>query len=184
QMFHMLRRQILRTVRKPLIVMTPKSLLRNKASTSELRLLEEGEYQLVIDDRKVENREAVKRIVMCSGKVWYDLDETRSETNNSLVTLIRIEQLHPFPEQQLAEVIARYPNAFDVVWCQEEPQNQGAWYQIRHHLQSCLKKNHVLVYVGRESSASPAVGKYAVHVHQQQKLVEQALSIGLGDDRQ
>ncbi|MFT7564902.1 MAG: 2-oxoglutarate dehydrogenase E1 component, partial [Bacteroidia bacterium] len=184
QMFHMLRRQILRTVRKPLIVMTPKSLLRNKASTSELRLLEEGKYQLVIDDRKVENREAVKRIVMCSGKVWYDLDETRSETNNSLVTLIRIEQLHPFPEQQLAEVIARYPNAFDVVWCQEEPQNQGAWYQIRHHLQSCLKKNHVLVYVGRESSASPAVGKYAVHVHQQQKLVEQALSIGLGDDRQ
>jgi 2-oxoglutarate dehydrogenase E1 component len=177
QMFHMLRRQILRTVRKPLIVMTPKSLLRNKASTSDLKFLEEGNYQLVIDDRKVKKKDAVKRIVLCSGKVWYDLDEARSETKNDRVTLVRIEQLHPFPEEQLAEVIARYPNAVELVWCQEEPRNQGAWYQIRHHLQSCLKKNHELAYVGRESSASPAVGKYAVHLHQQQQLVAQALSI-------
>jgi 2-oxoglutarate dehydrogenase E1 component len=182
QMFHMLRRQMMRSTRRPLIVMTPKSLLRNKASTSQLEFFEKGEYQLVIDDRKVEEKGAVKRIVLCSGKVWYDLDEVRTDTGNSEVTLIRIEQLHPFPESRLKEIIALYPAATEVVWCQEEPKNQGAWYQIRHHLQSCVKKERKLVYVGRGSSASAAAGKYTVHVKEQQTLVEQALSIGLGDD--
>jgi 2-oxoglutarate dehydrogenase E1 component len=182
QMFHMLRRQMMRTTRKPLIVMTPKSLLRNKASTSLLKFLEQGEYQLVVDDRKVTEKEHVERVVLCSGKVWYDLDEARDETGNGKVTLVRVEQLHPFPEQRLQEVLALYPNASEVVWCQEEPQNQGAWYQIRHHLQRCVKKSHKLVYTGRERSASPAVGAYSVHLLEQKALVEQALTPGAGED--
>jgi 2-oxoglutarate dehydrogenase E1 component len=183
QMFHMLRRQMMRTTRKPLIVMTPKSLLRNKASTSLLKFLESGDYQLVIDDRKVVDKGSVERVVLCSGKVWYDLDEVRTESENKKVTLVRVEQLHPFPESRLTEVLAMYPNAREVAWCQEEPRNQGAWYQIRHHLRHCVVKPLKLVYTGRERSPSPAVGSYAVHLEEQRALVEQALTPGSGEDR-
>jgi 2-oxoglutarate dehydrogenase E1 component len=183
QMFHMLRRQMMRATRKPLIVMTPKSLLRNKASTSDIRFLEEGRYQLVIDDRKMKKKEQVRRVVLCSGKIWYELDELRDGSGNERVALVRVEQLHPFPEERLREVLENYPGATEVAWCQEEPKNQGAWYQIRHHLQACVRDSHELVYVGRVVSASPATGHYKVHLKEQQKLVEEALSIGLGDRR-
>jgi 2-oxoglutarate dehydrogenase E1 component len=181
QVFHMMRRQMLRDTRKPLIVMSPKSLLRNKAATSLLKFATEGWFQLVIDDRKVEHKKGVKRVVLCSGKVWYDLDEARNAGGEDSVALVRIEQLHPFPEEELVEVLGRYPNAEEVIWCQEEPKNQGAWYQIRHHLQGCQGKQHTLRYVGRSRSASPATGLFAVHVAEQKALVERALLAGVGD---
>jgi len=181
QMFHMLRRQMMRKTRKPLIVMTPKSLLRNKASTSALELLQEGSFRQVIKDRRVEDEPAVKRVVLSSGKVWYDLDEKRQQTKNVDVALVRVEQLHPFPDDLLSENLALYSNATEVVWCQEEPKNQGAWYQIRHHLQACIGADHQLLYAGRDRSASPAVGKFSVHQKQQNNLVVQALTLGAGD---
>ena len=181
QMFHMIRRQMLRKVRKPLVVMTPKSLLRNKESTSRLELLEKGRFRLVIDDRRVENPEQVERVVLCSGKVWYDLDERRRSENVERVALVRVEQLHPFPEKELIEVLKRYSGASEFAWCQEEPKNQGAWYQIRHHLQNCIPSGQKLVYTGRDISASPAVGQYSVHVEEQNALVSCALSMGQGE---
>ena len=183
QMFHMLRRQMLRASRKPLIVMTPKSLLRAKASTSKLEFIENGEFQQVIDDRKMEDKANVERVVLSSGKVWYDLDHARDETSNDKVALVRVEQLHPFPEELLITVLQRYPKAVEIVWCQEEPKNQGAWYQIRHHLQACHEQHQALLYVGRVRSSSPATGHYAVHLKEQQVLVEQALAMGVGDNK-
>ncbi len=181
QMFHMIRRQMLRNTRRPLIVMTPKSLLRNPASTSLLELLETGRFQQVIDDRKVDDKPAVERVVLCSGKVWYDLDEARSESGNAAVALVRVEQLHPFPEPLLIEVLQRYPQARELVWCQEEPKNQGAWHQIRHHLQACQQDGQALFYVGRSISSAPAVGHFSMHVQEQEALVARALSAGTGD---
>jgi 2-oxoglutarate dehydrogenase E1 component len=183
QMFHMLRRQMLRKIRKPLIVMTPKSLLRAKASTSKLELLERGSFREVIEDRRIADGKSVQRVVLCSGKVWYDLDLARQETENDTVALVRVEQLHPFPEDLLLEKLALYPQASELAWCQEEPKNQGAWYQIRHHLQNCTKQDQSLHYTGRPTSASPAVGSFTVHQKEQQALVEQALSMGAGDHK-
>jgi 2-oxoglutarate dehydrogenase E1 component len=181
QVFHMLRRQMLRDTRKPLIVMSPKSLLRHKSATSLLKFATEGWFQLVIDDRKMEAKDQVKRVILSAGKVWYDLDAARDETGNQQVALVRVDQLHPFPEEELIEILARYPNAEEVVWCQEEPKNQGAWFQIRHHLQACQGEQHVLRYVGRARSPSPATGYHTVHVAEQEKLVEEALTAGVGD---
>ena len=172
---------MLRKIRKPLIVMTPKSLLRNKASTSKLELLEKGSFRLVIDDRRAKGKKSVKRVVLCAGKVWYDLDDARVESKNKDVALVRVEQLHPFPEDLLLETLDRYPNATEVAWCQEEPKNQGAWYQIRHHLQNCSGEARTLYYTGREISASPAVGSFATHLEEQEALVKQALGLGKGD---
>jgi 2-oxoglutarate dehydrogenase E1 component len=183
QMFHMLRRQMLRSIRKPLIVMTPKSLLRHKASTSKLGLLETGSFREVIEDRRIKDKEAVQRVVLCSGKVWYELDEARMESGNKQVALVRVEQLHPFPERLLAEKLALYPRASEIAWCQEEPKNQGAWYQIRHHLQHCQGEQQSLVYTGRPGSASPAVGSFPIHQQEQKTLVRQALELGAGDTR-
>ena len=180
QIFHMLRRQMLQATRKPLVVMMPKSLLRNKASTSDLELIAKGRFQLVIDDRKVSDKAQVERVVMCSGKVFYDLDAQRQEQALENVALIRVEQLHPFPEHELMEVLGRYPGATELVWCQEEPKNQGAWYQIRHHLQSCSAETQQLYYVGRRRSPSPATGHYPVHLAEQESLVERALTQGQG----
>ena len=181
QIFHMLRRQMLQHTRKPLVVMMPKSLLRNKASTSDLALISEGRFQLVIDDKKVSKtrKKAVKRVVLCSGKVFYDLDASRDEQSIDDMALVRVEQLHPFPDDELVEVLGRYPKLEEVVWCQEEPKNQGAWYQIRHHLQDAVG-DHRLFYVGRRRSPSPATGYFSVHVAEQEKLVADALTHGEG----
>ncbi len=175
QMFHLMRRQVLQPTRKPLIVMTPKSLLRSKSSTSKLELLEKGFFQRVIGDRGPGEAEEIKRVVLCSGKVYYDLAEKRDEAGTREVAVMRLEQLYPFPLEDVRSFIAEFPNATEVVWCQEEPQNQGAWYQIRHHLQACVG-NRELKYAGRESSASPAVGYYKIHLEQQEELVRQALT--------
>jgi 2-oxoglutarate dehydrogenase E1 component len=177
QMFHMLRRQMLRPYRKPLVVMTPKSLLRHKLSVSPLSDLSNGRFELVIPDIGEIDRQTTRRLVFCSGKVYYDLLQARQSQQLSGVALIRIEQLYPFPIDQYAFEILSYPNAEDIVWCQEEPQNQGAWYQIRHRLQEPLKRSQQLYYAGRESAAAPASGIIKLHIQQQQELVEAALGI-------
>ncbi|MDX1481720.1 MAG: 2-oxoglutarate dehydrogenase E1 component [Woeseiaceae bacterium] len=177
QMFHMIRRQMLRKYRKPLVVMTPKSLLRHKRSVSPLSALSDGRFHLVIPETGDVTPEKVDRIVFCSGKVYYDLLEARDVNNLANAALIRIEQLYPFPIDEYAAELDRYPNAADIIWCQEEPQNQGAWYQIRHRLQEPLGDDRTLYYAGRPSAAAPASGLYKVHVQQQQALVEAALDI-------
>lgn len=175
QMFHMLRRQMRRSFRKPLIVMTPKSLLRHKLSVSPLEDLTRGSFQNVIgevDDIAVPN---VRRIVFCSGKVYFDLLEARRSLGIYDVAIVRIEQLYPFPTEEYAAIIAKYENARDIVWCQEEPQNQGSWYQIRHRLQEPLSSKDQLLYSGRAPAAAPATGIAKMHNEQQAQLVDAAL---------
>jgi 2-oxoglutarate dehydrogenase E1 component len=175
QMYHMLRRQILRSLRKPLIVMTPKSLLRHEQSVSSLEDLANGEFATVIDEVDKLQHANVKRVVLSSGKVYFDLLKARRTTNNSEVALVRVEQLYPFPVSETEAVLAKYPNAREVVWCQEEPQNQGAWYQIRHRLQTLVGKRELL-YAGRPPAAAPATGITKVHELEQRGLIEAALS--------
>lgn len=174
QAFHMIRRQMKMTTRKPLVVMTPKSLLRHKLAISDLNELANGEFQHLIPDSKADPMQ-VKRVVLCSGKVYYDLLEDAEKRGQKDVALIRIEQLYPFPRQQLAAELGKYPQAQDVIWCQEEPQNQGAWFQIQHHLRACLAKHQSLSYAGRARSPSPAAGHFNDHVVEQQQLIADAL---------
>jgi len=180
--FHMLRRQMLRDVRKPLVVMTPKSLLRHKLAVSSLDDLANGTFQLVIPDSRVADASKVKRVVLCSGKVYYDLYEAAEKQKIEDVALIRVEQLYPFPRQEVSEQLALYPHAREVIWCQEEPMNQGAWFQIRHHLQASIGAEHGLYYAGRARSPAPAAGHYNTHVAEQNALVAQALTGKVGDD--
>jgi 2-oxoglutarate dehydrogenase E1 component len=174
-MFHMLRRQMLRDFRKPLIVMTPKSLLRHKLSVSSLEDLSLGFFQNVIPEIDDLDPARVSRVVFCSGKVYFDLLEERRAREARDVAIVRIEQLYPFPADEYAAILKRYPNLKDVVWCQEEPQNQGAWFQIRHRLHEPLGRLE-LMYCGRGPSAAPATGIPQLHTQQQQGLVNAALS--------
>jgi 2-oxoglutarate dehydrogenase E1 component len=175
QMFHMLRRQMQRPLRKPLVVMTPKSLLRHRLSSSPLDELTAGRFQLVIPEVDPLDDASVRRIVFCSGKVYFDLLEARRAKGATDVALVRIEQLYPFPAAEYANAIARYPAAREIIWCQEEPQNQGAWFQIRHQLQRPLPADREVFYAGRPGAAAPAPGIFQLHVQQQQALVEAAL---------
>ena len=180
QMFHLLRRQVMQPIRKPLIVMTPKSLLRSKFSTSTLQALSDGQFQRVIGDRGTGEAGNIKRVILCSGKVYYDLAQARDSSDRHEVAVMRLEQLYPFPEAEVQSFIDEFPSAGELVWCQEEPQNQGAWFQINHHLQACTAGRLKLKYAGRPRSASPAVGYYTAHLEQQKALVAQALS---GDEK-
>ena len=182
QMFHMLRRQMIRPLRKPLIVMTPKSLLRHKLAVTPLAELAGGEFQTVIDEVDALDPQAVRRVVFCSGKVYFDLLEQRRADGLADVALVRLEQLYPFPAEGYEAVLDRYANAREIVWCQEEPQNQGAWYQIRHRLQEPLSSRDVVFYAGRPGAAAPAAGIYQLHVEQQQRLVRAALHATVADD--
>jgi 2-oxoglutarate dehydrogenase E1 component len=175
QMFHMLRRQMLRPLRKPLIVMTPKSLLRHPLSVSRLDELSGSGFQNVIDEIDDIKPSAVTRVVLCSGKVYFDLLKARRESKSDSVAIVRIEQLYPFPSDEYEAVIRKYSNAREIIWCQEEPQNQGSWYQIRHRLQSKLDDRHELLYAGRAGAAAPATGIAALHEQQQKNLVTAAL---------
>jgi 2-oxoglutarate dehydrogenase E1 component len=177
QAFHMIRRQAIRPYRKPLIVMTPKSLLRHKMATSALEDLSEGHFHTVIDEIDELDRGSVRRVVMCTGKVYYDLLAKRREQEIGDIALVRIEQLYPFPYDALDEVIARFPQAREYIWCQEEPRNQGAWYNIKHRLERVVGENNGLRYAGRAASPSPAVGYYSRHVKQQHALVADALDL-------
>ncbi|WP_448218630.1 2-oxoglutarate dehydrogenase E1 component [Endozoicomonas sp. 2B-B] len=180
QVFHMLRRQVLRPLRKPLIAFTPKSLLRHKLAVSTLEELAEGSFQTIIPEVDVHEAAEITRLVMCSGKVYYDLLEYKRANELKNSAIIRIEQLYPFPQDDLDEVIAHYPNLKDVVWCQEEPMNQGAWYCSQHHMRRALdnhSNNLRLAYSGRDASAAPACGYMSKHVEEQEKLVEDAFNV-------
>ncbi len=178
QIFHLLRRQMKQKLRKPLIVMSPKSLLRHKQAVSPLTDLHEGHFHRVIPEIDESLKaSAVERVVVCSGKVYYDLLNKRDAQAMKNVVIVRVEQLYPFPEEELTAQLAKYKKAKTVVWCQEEPQNQGAWYCTRHRLQACLGKGQELVFAGRADSASPAAGYAAVHQQQQIKLVDEALGL-------
>jgi 2-oxoglutarate dehydrogenase E1 component len=180
QMFHLIRRQIVMATRKPLIVMTPKSLLRNKASTSTLDELATGSFQLVIDDALIADRNQVKRVVLCSGKVYYDLADMLADTGQQDIAVVRVEQLYPIPYEELSTILAAYPANCEVAWCQEEPQNQGAWYQTIHNLIASMQDEQTLYYTGRPSSASPAVGYHSVHIKEQNAMVKETITVGAG----
>lgn len=177
QVFHMLRRQVVRPMRRPLIVMTPKSLLRHPLAVSKLEELAQGTFQNAIGEIDALDPKGVKRVVFCSGKVYYDLLDARRKAEQQDVALVRIEQLYPFPEEEVRAILADYSHVTDFVWCQEEPQNQGAWYSTRHHYDSVLPSHARLRYAGRPASASPAVGYMSVHAKQQKALVEDALTL-------
>jgi 2-oxoglutarate dehydrogenase E1 component len=177
QMFHMLRRQMLRPYRKPLIIMSPKSLLRHKASVSALTDLSSGGFKTVIGEVEPTDAGAVTRVLVCSGRVYFDLLAARQERKLTNIAILRIEQLYPFPIEQFTQELKHYAKAKELVWTQEEPQNQGAWYQSQHHLRACMSPEQELSYAGREASASPAVGYLAKHIEQQKALVNMALSL-------
>lgn len=177
QVFNMLRRQMVRPMRRPLVVMSPKSLLRHPLATSTLEELAAGEFHNVIGEIDNIDSKSVERVVFCSGKVYYDLLEKRRKDELTNIAIIRVEQLYPFPHEELSKVIEQYSHVKDWVWCQEEPQNQGAWYCSQHHFHAAIPSGASLTYAGRDASASPAVGYIAVHNQQQKALVEAALTI-------
>ncbi|MCH1449304.1 MAG: 2-oxoglutarate dehydrogenase E1 component [Litoricolaceae bacterium] len=178
QVFHMLRRQAIRPLRKPLIVMSPKSLLRKKEAVSTLEELANGKFQTVMPDVGGLDPQNVKKVILCSGKVYYDLEAYRIEQGIEDRAILRVEQLYPFPEDDLVEALAPYVNVEEIVWCQEEPMNQGAWFQSQHHMLNAMWRhlpNKFLRYAGRPAAATPAAGYMALHVSQQQALIQDAL---------
>ncbi len=176
QIFHALRRQMVRDLRKPLVIFTPKSLLRNKDATSPVSEFTKGNFQTVIGETKDIRADKVKRVIACSGKVYYDLVKNRDTKGADDVAIIRVEQLYPFPHKAFASELKKYPNATDVVWCQDEPQNQGAWFFIQHNIHENMQSSQRLGYAGRAASASPAVGYSHLHQDQQKALIEAAFS--------
>ncbi|TAN46649.1 MAG: 2-oxoglutarate dehydrogenase E1 component [Methylococcaceae bacterium] len=176
QIFHLLRRQMLRSCRKPLVVLSPKSLLRHKQAVSNLEDLATGGFQTMLDEIDPIDPDTVERVVLCSGKVYFDLLEARRETLKEHIAIVRIEQLYPFPKVQFKSILGRYKNLKQLIWCQEEPENQGAWHRILHRIHDCTSPDMRLRYAGRPISAAPAVGKYSLHLEQQRQLVVDALS--------
>lgn len=177
QYFHLLRRQIKPGLERPLVVMTPKSLLRLPAATSSREDLTNGGFHPLIDDAEVKDPSVVQRIVLCSGKVFYDLNEARKKSEETRVSLVRLEQFYPFPVTRLQELVSTYPNASQLVWAQEEPKNMGGWTFVEPRLESLLPACERPIYVGRSASASPATGSYAIHQLEQASLVREALSV-------
>ena len=174
QIFHVLRRQMIRPLRKPLVIMTPKSLLRNKDATSPLAEFTKGGFQTVIGDRGDVKADKVKRVIACSGKVYYDLAKRREEKGIDDVAILRVEQLYPFPHKAFAAELKKYPGATEVVWCQDEPQNQGAWFFVQHYIHENMASGQRSGYAGRAASASPAVGYAHLHQDQQKALIDAA----------
>ncbi|AMA46406.1 2-oxoglutarate dehydrogenase E1 component [Pseudomonas alabamensis] len=180
QIYHLLRRQVIRPLRKPLVVLTPKSLLRHKLAVSTLEDLAEGSFQTVIPEVDAIDPAKVERLVLCSGKVYYDLLEKRRAEGREDTVILRIEQLYPFPEDDLVEILAAYTQLKHAVWCQEEPMNQGAWYSSQHHMRRILNRldpSLVLEYAGRDASAAPACGYASMHAEQQERLLQAAFTV-------
>ena len=178
QIFHLLRRQMIRLFRKPLVILTPKSLLRHKEAVSDLHDLARGGFQTVIPETADPDAKKVRRVIVCSGKVYYELRTARGDREDTAI--LRLEQLYPFPHKAFATELKKYPNATEIVWCQDEPQNQGAWFQIQHNLLENLDDHQKLSYAGRPASASPAVGYYAKHNEQQKALIQAAFGRARG----
>jgi len=177
QIFHVLRRQMVRMFRKPLVILTPKSLLRAKDASSPLSEFTKGEFKTVIGPARDEiEADKVKRVIACSGKVAYDLIKRRDEKKAWDTVILRVEQLYPFPHKAFAAELKKFPNVTDVVWCQDEPQNQGAWFFVQHYIHENMLEGQKLGYAGRPASASPAVGYAHLHQEQQKALLDQAFS--------
>ena len=177
QIFHLLRRQAIRKMRTPLVVISPKSLLRNPDAISNLNELVDGNFSCVIDDN-LKNKKNVKRLIMCSGKVFYDLMKKRNNKKIRNTAIIRIEQLYPFPYDDLEEILTKYENVKEYIWCQEEPLNQGAWFSHRHRIQRVLdrfSKGYEVSLISRPAAAAPAVGLMKLHLQQQQDLINKAI---------
>jgi len=174
QIFHVLRRQMVRNLRKPLVIFTPKSLLRHKDAASPLSEFTKGGFQTIIPEHKALKADKVKRVVVCSGKVYYDLAKKREENGHDDMVILRVEQLYPFPHKAFANELKKYPNASEVVWTQDEPQNQGAWFFVQHYIHENMLEGQKLGYSGRAASASPAVGYSHLHQEQQKALVDGA----------
>ncbi len=179
QVFHLLRRQMIRLFRKPLVILTPKSLLRHKEAVSDLHELARGGFQTVIPETASDlDPKKIKRVIVCSGKVYYELRTARGDREDTAI--LRLEQLYPFPHKAFSNELKKYPHATEIVWCQDEPQNQGAWFQIQHNLLENLDDTQKLSYAGRPASASPAVGYYAKHNEQQKALIQSAFGRARG----
>jgi 2-oxoglutarate dehydrogenase E1 component len=176
QIFHLLRRQMIRLFRKPLVIMTPKSLLRHKDAASDLSEFAKGEFQTVIGEIHPIDNGKIKRVVACSGKVYFELVAARKERSADDVAIIRLEQLYPFPHKALAAELKKYPNLAEIMWVQDEPQNQGSWFYVQHHLLENMAEGQKLGYSGRPAAASPAVGYYAKHIERQKQLVDGAFA--------
>ena len=179
QIFHMLRRQMLRPYRKPLIVMTPKNILRDPIASSELHEFTNGDFKPVLDEVEDLKIAEVKKIIFCAGKLYYELAKARREHKITNTAIVRIEQLYPFPQDDVKHIINKYAGARELVWCQEEPRNQGAWFFIhsRRNIKVCIRKDQSVRYAGRTYSASPASGSLHIHREQQKALIEDALGI-------
>ena len=180
QIFHLLRRQIVRPLRKPLVAITPKSLLRHKEATSDLDDLTSGTFKTVLPEKEPSDPKKVTRLILCSGKVYFDLLERKKADERDDVAIVRIEQLYPFPGDDLDELLSQHSKLKHVVWCQEEPMNQGAWYCSQHHMRNALHRHNpklYLQYAGRDASAAPACGHMSVHIEEQKKLVNDAFEI-------
>jgi multifunctional 2-oxoglutarate metabolism enzyme len=177
QYFHLLRRQVQAGMQRPLIVMTPKSLLRLPAATSSLEELTNGGFKPVINDEEIQDANSVKRVVFCSGKIYYDLKEARKESGETRVAIVRLEQFYPFPLTRVREVVDGYSNVSQIVWAQEEPKNMGGWSFVEPRLENLLSQCERPIYVGRAASASPATGSYAIHQLEQAQLVHEALLV-------
>lgn len=175
QIFHLLRRQLLRPYRTPLITLTPKSLLRHRLAVSTLEELSQGSFQLVVDEIDAIDRHKVRRAILCSGKIYYELLEDRRQEKIDDIAILRLEQLYPFPTKALSEALGNYPNLEELVWCQEEPKNQGAWYQVRHRFLEAITQQVHLTYVGRPAAAAPSEGTFPMHVEQQRAIIDAAL---------
>ncbi len=176
QYFHILRKQAKQEQKKPLIIMSPKSLLRHPLATSTTEDLAKGQYRPLLPDTEVEDKKKVKRVILCSGKVYYDLYKQREENGSSDIALVRLEQFYPFPDADVQKVLKEYSHVDDIVWCQEEPKNMGAWTFVSSRISEQLQKGQQLRYVGRQASASPAAGQMKIHQAEQEKLVNEALN--------
>jgi 2-oxoglutarate dehydrogenase E1 component len=175
QYFHLLRRQVRAGMERPLVVMTPKSLLRLPAAGSHIEDLASGGFHPVIDDAEITDAATVRKVVLCSGKIYYDLIEGRKKRGDFSVAIVRVEQFYPFPLRSVSELLAQYASASQFVWVQEEPRNMGGWTFMRERLETLLDDPAKLSYVGRDASASPATGSYSIHQKEQGEIVSHAL---------
>jgi len=179
QVFHMLRKQVLCPLRKPLIVMSPKSLLRHKQAVSTMEELAEGSFRVILDETDDIDKDKARKLIICSGKVYYDLRDERRARNITDIAIMRLEQLYPFAHDEFKSRLLTYKNLDKICWCQEEPMNQGAWYASQHHIRRVLHEDYAtlyLDYVGRDASAAAAAGYPALHLKQQKKFIDEALS--------
>jgi len=175
QYFHLLRRQVKQQIMRPLVVMTPKSLLRLPAATSEVSELTSGGFRPVIGESELSDNSKVTRVVACSGKVFYDLSAGRKKAGVDHVALVRLEQFYPFPDKAVRKILASYPNMKELVWAQEEPKNMGGWTFVEPRLIAMLPRGEMPRYIGRAASASPATGSYTTHELEQKQIVDEAL---------